>query len=81
MTNLRDVWTVLLKQRDSMTSDYKNTIKHTGGLLTASMTYAYSKGIDDAMKLIQKEITKNEELAKETKEGKVPDASSPTTAG
>ncbi len=35
-----------------MAADYKNTIKHTGGLLTQSMTYAYSKGFQDALKLL-----------------------------
>ncbi len=38
-----------------MTEDYKNTIKRTGGLLTSSMTYAYSKGIQDVIKLLTKE--------------------------
>jgi len=47
--------TLLLKERNSQVSDYKNTIKHTGGLLTQSMTYAYSKGLNDALKLLTKE--------------------------
>lgn len=74
-------WMLLLKNRDSMTADYRNTIKHTGGLLTSSMAYAYSKGINDAMKLIQKEIIKNEKsVQSEQEEGKVPDTTSAETA-
>jgi hypothetical protein len=48
-----------LKNRASMASDYKNTIKHTGGLLSQSMTFAYAKGLNDAFKLLTKE-EKNE---------------------
>lgn len=46
---------LVLKNRAKMVSDYKNTIRHTGGLLTTSMTYAYSKGINDILKLLTKE--------------------------
>jgi hypothetical protein len=38
-----------------MVTDYKNTIKQNGGLLTQSMVYAYSKGLNDAIKVILKE--------------------------
>jgi hypothetical protein len=44
--------TLLLKNQASMAADYKNTIKHTGGLLTQSMVYAYSKALNDAFKLL-----------------------------
>lgn len=42
-----------------MTQQYKALIQHTGGLVTSSMVYAYSKGIQDAIKLILKENDKN----------------------
>lgn len=38
-----------------MSADYRNTIRHTGGLVTSSMVYAYSKGLNDAIKLLLKE--------------------------
>lgn len=46
---------LIIKEREFMASRYKNTIKHTGSLLTESMTYAYSKGISDIIKLLAKE--------------------------
>ncbi len=46
--------TLILKEQNSMVSDYKHTIKHTGGLLTKSMVYAYSKAINEVFKLINK---------------------------
>lgn len=46
----------LLAERTSKMADYRNTIKHTGGLLTESMTFAYAKGFEAALKLLtQKE--------------------------
>jgi hypothetical protein len=66
---------ILLKNVEYMTLDYKNTIKHTGGLLTQSMTFAYNKALNDAFKLLTKE-DKNEEPVQE-QEGKVSDDSSP----
>ena len=44
----------LFKALPGMTSDYKMLIKHTGGMLSASMAFAYSKGLNDALKLILK---------------------------
>lgn len=44
--------TKILSKSAGMASDYKNTIKHTGGLLTQSMTFAYAKGLQDAFKLL-----------------------------
>lgn len=46
---------LIIREREDMVSRYKNTIKHTGSLLTESMTYAYSKGISDIIKLLVKE--------------------------
>lgn len=48
----------LLGSAAKMTSDYKNTIRHTKSLLTSSMTFAYSKGIQDTIKLLAKEGNK-----------------------
>jgi nitrate reductase NapAB chaperone NapD len=50
----------LVSNSAHMAADYKNTIKHTGGLLTASMVYAYSKGLNDALKLLTKEDTNDQ---------------------
>lgn len=46
----------LNEKSPGMISDYRSVIKHTGGLLTSSMGYAYAKGLNDAIKLILKEI-------------------------
>lgn len=46
--------TELLKNRDSMVAEYRALIKHSGGLLTNSMVFAYSKGINDTIKLASK---------------------------
>lgn len=48
----------LFKAIPSMAADYKTLVKHTGGLLSASMAVAYSKGLNDALKLILKEKKK-----------------------
>lgn len=58
------LWTLLAEKSKFKTEDYKSSIKHTGGLLTHSMSYAYSRGFSDAMKLILKEI-QNENIQKE----------------
>lgn len=47
--------TKLLKNTAGKAADYKNTIKHNGGLLTQSMVFAYQKGLNDAFKLLNKE--------------------------
>lgn len=54
---------LIIKSGMNMTNDYKGTIKHTGGLLVTSMGYAYSKGIQDVIKLLSKE-TNNEPVQK-----------------
>ena len=48
----------LFKAIPSMAADYKILIKHTGGMLSSSMAFAYSKGLNDALKLIMKEKKK-----------------------
>jgi hypothetical protein len=47
----------LVSNQAKMAADYKNTIKRTGGLLTTSMTFAYAKGLQDALKLLTKDTT------------------------
>lgn len=47
---------VLFNKKDKLTADYKNTIRQNGSLLTASMVYAYAKGLNDAIKILTKEI-------------------------
>lgn len=49
------ILTLIFKNAMPLTQDYKNLIKHTGGLLQTSMSYAYSKGIQDVIKLLTKE--------------------------
>lgn len=51
---------LLFRAIPHLAADYKNLIKYTGGLLTPSMTYAYTRGLHDALKLIQKGEEKNE---------------------
>lgn len=50
---------LLFNKAPFMTAEYKILINHTGSLLSASMTYAYSKGLQDALKLILKENNTN----------------------
>ncbi len=47
--------TIILKNAMPMTQLYKNMLKSQGGLLQSSMGYAYSKGIQDVIKLLTKE--------------------------
>ena len=49
------ILTILLREQAPAASDYRQTIKHTGGLLTQSMTFAFTKGFQTAFKLITKE--------------------------
>ncbi len=54
--------TKLLKGRNYAVLDYKSTIKHTGGLLTVSMGYAYAKGFEKAIQILtneDKDVTKS----------------------
>lgn len=47
---------LLFKRTPIMTGDYQSLLQGKGGLLTASMTHAYNKGLNDALKLILKEM-------------------------
>lgn len=49
---------LLFKRIPIMRGDYKALLQGKGGLLTASMTHAYNKGLNDALKLILKEMDK-----------------------
>lgn len=62
--------TQLLKRQQSAASDYRQLMKHTGGLIATSMTMAYSKGMNDTFKFVAKlfaEGAKNVETVQETK--------------
>lgn len=61
------LYTQLMKKSFHMVTEYKELIKHTGGLLNASMGFAYAKGINDTLKLIAKENI-DEIMAKEENE-------------
>lgn len=50
---------LLFHKSVEMTNDYKTLLRHTGGLLTASMVFAYSKAWNDAIKLILQENNKD----------------------
>jgi hypothetical protein len=54
------IMTLLISNRAKMAADYRNTIKKNGSLLTNSMSYAYSKGLEDAFKLIANNKEENE---------------------
>jgi hypothetical protein len=55
--------TLFLENRESAVADYKISIKHTGGMLTQSMIYAYIQGLNTAFKLFNKK-DENEETSK-----------------
>ena len=46
---------LLITESPHMIDKYKKLIGHLGSLLQTSMVYAYSKGYNDAIKLITKE--------------------------
>lgn len=46
---------LLMSNSARMAAEYKQLVKPTGGLLTNSMVYAYSKGLNDALKLLTKD--------------------------
>ena len=48
--------TLLHKATPDLIAEYRVLIRHTGGFLSSSMSYAYAKGLSDALKLITKEI-------------------------
>jgi hypothetical protein len=49
----------IFKKTPYMAAEFKVLIKHTSGLLQQSMVHAYTKALNDAVKLILKE-NKNE---------------------
>ncbi len=49
-----DVTRALMSKKQVMTNEYKALVNHTGGMLSTSMSIAYSKGIEDAINLIFK---------------------------
>lgn len=51
------ILTLLVKNIADKAAQYKAHIRHTGGLLTQSMVFAYSKGFQESIKLITKEST------------------------
>lgn len=61
----------LLGKSQNMAKDYKNTIKHTGSLVSASMAFAYQKAIIDITSLLIKEVykeTKDEKTVTEAQQ-------------
>lgn len=56
------ILTQILANKDKMTSEYKQLVKHTGSLVSSSMAYAYSKAFNDVFKLIAKGA-KNEKVS------------------
>jgi hypothetical protein len=57
----------LMRELAPSASDYKGTIKHTGGLLTQSMTAAFTKGYQTAFKVITKMDKENNEKSVQEK--------------
>ena len=49
------VLTMIFTNKEIMTAEYKQLIKHTGSLVAGSMAIAYSRAINDIIKLILKE--------------------------
>lgn len=41
--------------KERLTAEYKQLVRHTGGLVSGSMAVAYSRAINDVIKLILKE--------------------------
>lgn len=70
------LYTAIMKKSFHMVTEYRTLIKHTGSLMTASMGFAYAKGINDTLKLIAKENI-DEIMAKEQNQS----ASTTTDAG
>ncbi len=49
------ILTLLVSNVGEKAAQYKALIKNTGGLLTQSMVFAYSKGFQESIKLITKD--------------------------
>lgn len=62
LTPTQEVAGLLFSNHDKMVSDYKNLIKHTGSLVTASMVVAYQRALNDAIKLILKNNKENKDV-------------------
>lgn len=56
---------LIFSEKDDMLLEYTTLIKHTGSLVTNSMGYAYSKAINDIIKLISKEGQTDEKPVQE----------------
>lgn len=58
---------LLFQKSTGMAAEYKQLIRHTGGLMSQSMVVAYTRGINDVIKLIlkQNEGDKNEKPVQE----------------
>lgn len=68
---------LILKDQTHMTSDYRETVRHTGGLLTKSMAAAYSRGIHDVLLLLTKTNKGLEDAEKAAEEKQNPEPSNP----
>jgi len=62
LTPTQEVAGLLFANHEKMVSDYKNLIKHTGSLVTASMVVAYQRALSDAIKLILKNNKENKDV-------------------
>lgn len=60
---------VLLSNSGRLAAEYRTLIAHTGGLLTSSMVFAYTKGLNDALKLLTQDKGKTNEESVQAKEG------------
>jgi hypothetical protein len=62
-----------------LVSDYRNTVKHTGSLVSGSMAIAYQQGVNDTLIELIKEFRKTKETKNEepVQENKIPGTDSP----
>lgn len=49
---------LLFNNQNLMTAEYKQLVRHTGGIVAGSMTVAYSRAINDVIKFFLKEGVK-----------------------
>ncbi len=60
-------WMSIYKGAPFLVEKYRALLKgHTSSLVTQSMIFAYQKGLNDAIKLLQKEEVANEKNAKKS---------------
>lgn len=64
---LSDVIRKAREEAPKLTANYRHSIKQSGGLLTESMVFAYNRGINDAIKILTKELINEESVQKEQK--------------